>query len=109
MANGSLSTNSSGEGEIRQRIVEADLVDCIVALPGQLFFTTGIPVCLWFVDRNKASSGERDRRGETLFVDARQMGVKISRTQIDLTNEEIVRIADTYHAWRGEPDAGLYE
>ena len=71
MANGSLTSNTSGEGEIRQRIVEADLVDCIVALPGQLFFTTGIPVCLWFIDRNKASQGERDRRGEMLFIDAR--------------------------------------
>jgi type I restriction enzyme M protein len=70
MANGSLTSNTNGEGKLRRRLVEADLIDCIVALPGQLFFTTGIPVCLWFVDRNKASSGERDRRGEVLFVDA---------------------------------------
>ena len=69
----------------------ADVVDCIVALPAQLFYTTGIPVCLWFLDRNKASNGERDRRGETLFIDARQMGRKISRTQIELTDEEIER------------------
>jgi type I restriction enzyme M protein len=109
MANGSLTSNTRGEGEIRRKIVEADVVDCIVALPAQLFFTTGIPVCLWFVDRNKASSGERDRRGETLFADVRSMGQKISRTQIDLTDEEIARIADAYHAWRGEPDAGTYE
>jgi type I restriction enzyme M protein len=108
MANGSLTSNQSGEGEIRRRIVEADLVDCIVALPGQLFFTTGIPVCLWFVDRNKASSGERDRCGETLFVDARALGRKISRTQIELSPEEIARIAGAYHAWRGQPEAGEY-
>jgi type I restriction enzyme M protein len=108
MANGSLTSNTRGEGEIRRRIIEANLVDCIVALPGQLFFTTGIPVCLWFLDRNKASSGERDRRGETLFIDARQMGEKISRTQIELTEEEIARIASTYHAWRGQHGAGAY-
>lgn len=82
MANGSLTSSTSGEGEIRKEIVEADLVDCIVALPGQLFFTTGIPVSLWFVDRNKASARERDRPGETLFIDARGMGRKISRTQM---------------------------
>lgn len=108
MANGSLTSNTNGEGEIRRRIVEADLVDCIVALPSQLFFTTGIPVCLWFVDRSKASSGERDRRRETLFVDARTMGRKISRTQIELSGEETTRVACAYHAWRGQPDAGEY-
>jgi type I restriction enzyme M protein len=78
-------------------------------LPGQLFFTTPIPVCLWFVDRNKGSSGERDRRGETLFIDSRSMGKKISRTQIDLSDEEIDLIAGTYHAWRGQAEAGAYE
>lgn len=108
LANGSLTTNTGGEGEIRKNIIEDDLVDCIVALPPQLFFTTGIPVCLWFLDRNKASSGERDRRGETLFIDARQMGHKISRTQIELSEDEIARIADAYHAWRGQSDAGEY-
>jgi type I restriction enzyme M protein len=108
MANGSLTSNTRGEGEVRRKIVEADLVDCVVALPGQLFFTTGIPVCLWFVDRNKASSGERDRRGETLFLDARAMGRKISRTQIELTDEEIGQIARSFHAWRGQTDAGEY-
>ena len=108
MANGSLTSNTSGEGEIRRRLVEADLVDCIVGLPGQLFFTTAIPVCLWFVNRNKASSGERDRRGETLFLDARSMGSKISRTQIELSDEETARITGVYHAWRGQPDAGHY-
>jgi type I restriction enzyme M protein len=101
MANGSLTTMASGEGKIRENLVRADVVDCVVALPAQLFYTTQIPVCLWFLDRNKASSSERDRRGEILFLDARQLGRKISRTQIELTREEIERIAGTYHAWRG--------
>ena len=74
MANGSLTTMTGGEGKIRENLVRADVVDCIVALPAQLFYTTGIPVCLWFLDRDKASSGERDRRGEILFIDARQLG-----------------------------------
>ncbi|HTZ87246.1 MAG TPA: class I SAM-dependent DNA methyltransferase [Solirubrobacteraceae bacterium] len=105
MANGSLTTMSGGEGKIRESLVRADVVDCIVALPAQLFYTTAIPVCLWFLDRNKASSSERDRREETLFIDARQMGRKISRTQIELTDEEIGRVASTYHNWRGNtPD-----
>jgi type I restriction enzyme M protein len=108
MANGSLTSTTSGEGQIRRALVEADLVDCIVALPGQLFFTTGIPVCLWFVDRNKASSGERDRRGETLFIDSRAMGSKISRTQIELSDDELARIARAYHTWRGQPQGGDY-
>jgi type I restriction enzyme M protein len=101
MANGSLTTMTGGEGKIRESLVRADVVDCIVALPAQLFYTTGIPVCLWFLDRDKATSGERDRRGEILFLDARQMGRKISRTQIELTDEEIARLASTYHRWRG--------
>src|SRR5262249_24045944 len=108
MANGSLTSNTRGEGDIRRRIVEADLVDCVVALPGQLFFTTAIPVCLWFIDRNKASSSERDRLSETLFIDARTMGGKIGRTQIELTADEINQVARAYHAWRGEPDVGNY-
>jgi len=101
MANGSLTTMTSGEGRIREGLIRADVVDCIVALPAQLFYTTGIPVCLWFLDRDKASSSERDRRGETLFIDARSTGRKISRTQIELSDEEIERIASRYHAWRG--------
>ncbi len=101
MANGSLTTMTGGEGKIREGLVRADVVDCIVALPAQLFYTTGIPVCLWFLDRDKATSGERDRRGEILFLDARRMGEKISRTQIELTDEEIARLASTYHRWRG--------
>jgi type I restriction enzyme M protein len=106
MANGSLTTMSGGEGKIREGLIRADVVDCIVALPAQLFYTTGIPVCLWFFDRDKASSGARDRRGETLFLDARRMGRKISRTQIELTDEEIERIASTYHCWRGTEEPG---
>jgi type I restriction enzyme M protein len=109
LANGSLTSNTNSEGKIREAIVRDDVVDCIVALPGQLFFTTGIPVCLWFLDRDKASSGERDRRGDVLFIDAREMGEKISRTQIELTEEDIARIARTYHAWRGQSESGAYE
>jgi type I restriction enzyme M protein len=101
MANGSLTSNTSGERTVREAIVRDDLVDCIVACPGQLFYTTQIPVCLWFLDRNKQSGRGRDRRGEVLFIDARHMGRKISRTQIEFTDDELRRIADTYHAWRG--------
>lgn len=108
MANGSLTAVSGGEGAIREGLIRDDVVDCIVALPPQLFYTTGIPVCLWFLNRDKTSSGERDRRGEMLFIDARQMGRKISRTQIELTEDEIDRITGVYQAWRGQPDAGIY-
>jgi type I restriction enzyme M protein len=108
MANGSLTSVTNGEGEIRKGLVDDDLVDCIVALPGQLFFTTGIPVCLWFLDRDKSSEAERDRRGEVLFIDARRLGHKISRTQIELSDDDIARIAATYHAWRGQAEAGTY-
>jgi type I restriction enzyme M protein len=108
MANRSLS-DGGVEGKIRESIVHDDVIDCIVALPQRLFFTTGIPVCLWFLARNKASAGERARRGEILFIDARSFGVEVSRTQIELTPEEIGRIARTYHAWRGQPEAGEYE
>jgi type I restriction enzyme M protein len=101
LANGSLTANTKGEGEIRKQMIEDDVVDCIVALPGQLFYTTGIPVCLWFLDRNKASNEERDRTGETLFIDARNMGESISRTQIVLTPEEVEQITSTFHNWRG--------
>ena len=113
MANGSMSSGQSGEGDIRQKIIEADLVDCMIALPSQLFYTTGIPVCLWFVTRDKAAktktAGRRDRRGETLFIDARKMGHLVDRTHRELSDEEIQRIATTYHAWRGEPDAGSFD
>lgn len=108
LANGSMSSNTSGEGEIRKNIIEADLVDCMVALPGQLFYSTQIPVCLWFLARDKRNGRFRDRRGETLFIDARQLGVMVDRTHRELTYEEIARIAGTYHAWRGDADAGSY-
>ena len=108
LANGSMSSNQSGEGEIRKALIEADLVDCMVALPGQLFFSTQIPVCLWFLARNKKDARFRDRRGETLFIDARKLGTKISRTQIELTDSDIAKIAGTYHAWRGDKGASGY-
>jgi type I restriction enzyme M protein len=109
MANGSMSTNTSNEGEIRKAMIEADLVDCMIALPGQLFYTTQIPVCLWFVARNKKNGKFRNRRGHILFINARKMGALIDRTHRDFSEEEINRIAATYHAWRGEKDAGEYE
>jgi len=109
LANGSMSSNTSGEGDIRQAIIEADLVDCMIALPGQLFYSTQIPVCLWFLARNKRNGRFRDRRSETLFIDARKMGVLIDRVHGELTDEEIARIAGTYHAWRGDKGAGKYE
>ncbi|WP_027006933.1 type I restriction-modification system subunit M [Conexibacter woesei] len=108
MANGSLTSAVGGESAIRTSLLRSDLVDCVVALPAQLFYTTGIPVCLWFIDRDKTSAGERDRRGEMLFVDARQMGSKISRTQIELTTDELDRVVSVYHAWRGQPGAAPY-
>jgi type I restriction enzyme M protein len=114
-----MSTNQSGEGEIRKAIVEADLVDCMVALPGQLFYSTQIPVFLWFIARSKkggrpvrrsseSEGGFRDRRGETLFIDARKLGSLVDRTHREFGDEEIARIASTYHAWRGDPGAGTY-
>jgi type I restriction enzyme M protein len=113
LANGSMSSNQSGEGEIRRAMIEADAMDCMVALPGQLFYSTAIPACLWFLARNKnpangKAGGLRDRRGQVLFIDARKMGVLVDRTRRELTDEEIQKIARTYHAWRGEPDAGDY-
>ena len=109
LANGSMSSNQSGEGEIRKAIIEADLVDCMVALPGQLFYNTQIPACLWFLARNKKNGKFRNRTEETLFIDARKMGVLIDRVHRELTDEEIAKIAQTYHAWRGEKEAGKYE
>jgi type I restriction enzyme M protein len=108
LANGSMSSNQSGEGETRKAIIQADLVDCMIALPGQLFFTTPIPVCLWFVARNRSNGRFRDRRGQTLFIDARKMGFLVDRTHRELPGEEIAHIARTYHAWRGEKEAGEY-
>jgi type I restriction enzyme M protein len=116
LANGSMSSNQSGEGEIRKNIIEADLVDCMIALPGQLFYSTQIPACLWFLARDKSGRspspipmgegrGEghrlRDRRGEVIFIDARKLGVLVDRTHRELTDDEIARISRTYHTWRG--------
>jgi type I restriction enzyme M protein len=109
LANGSMSSNQSGEGEIRQRLVEADLVDCMVALPGQLFYATQIPVCLWFLARNKNDGKRRDRRKQTLFIDARNLGTMVDRVHRELGDADIVKIAATYHAWRGDKGAAKYE
>ncbi len=108
LANGSMSSNTSGEGEIRKAILEADLVDCMVALPGQLFYSTQIPVCLWFLARDRKNGRFRDRRGEVLFIDARKMGSMADRIHRELTDADTARIADTYHAWRGDKGAGPY-
>ena len=108
LANGSMSTNTANEGEIRKKIIEADLVDCMVALPGQLFYSTSIPVCLWFITRSKENSHFRKRSRETLFVDARKLGVMIDRVHRELTEAEIIRIAETYHAWRADAEVGEY-
>jgi type I restriction enzyme M protein len=109
LANGSMSSNQSGEGEIRKAIVEADLVDCMVAMPGQLFYSTPIPVCLWFLTRDKRNNRFKDRRGKVLFADARKIGQLIDRTQRELSKAEITHIANTYHAWRGDKGAGKYK
>ena len=108
LANGSMSSNQSGEGEIRKSLIEADLVDCMVALPGQLFYSTQIPACLWFLARDRKNGKFRDRRGHVLFIDARKLGPLVDRTHRELTAEEVARIANTYHAWRGEKGAGKY-
>ncbi len=103
LANGSMSSNSAGEGEIRKNLIEADLVDCMIALPGQLFYSTQIPACLWFLAKDRRggkASGFRDRRGEILFIDARKLGRMTDRTHRELTDEDIARITDAYHAWR---------
>jgi type I restriction enzyme M protein len=114
LANGSMSSNQSGEGDIRRALIEADLVDCMVALPGQLFYSTQIPVCLWFLAKNKSgvsplnskakirdtSSTLRDRRKQTLFIDARKLGTLIDRVHRELTDADLNKITSTYHAWR---------
>ncbi|NIK70440.1 class I SAM-dependent DNA methyltransferase [Paenibacillus sp. BK720] len=109
LANGSMSTSTTAELDIRSKLVNADLVDCIVTLPGQLFYSTQIPVCLWFIAKNKSPRGLRDRRGEMLFIDARKMGQMVDRTHREMTTEDIMKIANTYHAWRGQVEVGKYE
>ncbi len=114
LSNGSMSSMQSGEGEIRKAIVEADLVDCMVALPGQLFYGTAIPACLWFVARDRSGKPTRggnplrDRRGEVLFIDAPSLGQMVSQVHRELTDNDISTISRTYHVWRGEEDAGAY-
>jgi len=115
LANGSMSSNQSGEGDIRKALIEADLVDCMVALPGQLFYSTQIPVCLWFLTRSKAASpgrksgaSFRDRRKQTLFIDARKLGTLIDRVHRELTDADIEKIVSTYHSWRSAAPATAY-
>ena len=105
LANGSMSSNQSGEGEIRRKLIEAGLVDCMVALPGQLFYSTQIPACLWFLAKGRGGGGHRDRTSEILFIDARKMGRMADRTHRELRDDDIARIADTYHAWRRGDEA----
>ncbi len=102
LSNGSLSTNQQAEGKIRKALIEADLIDCIVALPGQLFYTTQIAACLWFITNNKNGQNHRDRRGQTLFIYAYEFGQMTDRTHCELTDREISKIADTYHSWRNK-------
>lgn len=113
LANGSMSSQQSGEGDIRKAMIEANVVDCMVALPGQLFYSTQIPACLWILSKDRSNglirnTKLRDRRGEVLFIDARKMGVLVERTRRELRDEAVTRIATTYHAWRGESDPGTY-
>lgn len=102
LANGSMYSNTANEGEIRKSIVEADLVDCMVALPNQLFYNTMIPACLWFVSRDKKNHKFRDRRNQVLFIDARKLGKLVDRRHRELAQEDIQKISDTYHTWRDE-------
>ncbi|MBD9371342.1 SAM-dependent DNA methyltransferase [Rhizobium sp. ARZ01] len=104
LANGSMSSQQSGEGDIRKAMIEADQVDCMVALPGQLFFSTQIPACLWILARDKSANGHRDRRGEILFIDARKLGFMVDRVRREFTEEDIEKIAGSYHRWRAKPE-----
>lgn len=104
LANGSMSTNTSAEYEIRKNLIEEDMVECIVTLPGQLFYSTQIPVCLWFLTKNKEKNGRRERKGEILFIDARELGHMETRTLKVLSDDDIKKVATTFHAWRGTKD-----
>ena len=101
LSKGSLDSNTSNEGEIRKNIVEADLVDCMIVLPGQLFYNTMIPACLWFLSRDKKNNKFKDRRNKVLFIDASKLGKLIDRRHRELTDKDIKKISDTYHSWRG--------
>jgi len=119
LANGSMSSTQNSEGEIRRALIEGvvgapGVVDCMVALPGQLFYSTQIPACLWFLARDRSNgiarnAKLRDRRGEILFVDARKLGHMVDRTRRELSDTDIDKIARAYHAWRGETEAGTYQ
>lgn len=110
LANGSLSSNQSSEGEIRKKMLEADIIDCIISLPGQLFYSTQIPASLWFISRNKKTApNQKNRSGKVLFIDCRKMGIMTSRVNRELTESEIKEVGRLYHAWRGEKDCGTYE
>ena len=100
LANGSLSSQTNNEGEIRKSLVENDLVDCIVALPKQLFYNTGIPACIWFISRKRTGNGDRKRTGEILFIDASEIGFMADRTHREFTEKDVAKISDTYHEWR---------
>jgi type I restriction enzyme M protein len=109
LANGSMSTNQSSEATIRKNLIENDLVEAIVTLPGQLFYSTQIPVCVWVMTKNKAARNHRNRKGEILFIDARKLGHMVDRVRRELSDEDIQKIARTFHAWRGQKEAGEYE
>ncbi|TCW40968.1 type I restriction enzyme M protein [Laceyella sacchari] len=109
LANGSMSTNQSSEATIRKNLIENDLVEAIVTLPGQLFYSTQIPVCVWVMTKNKAAKNHRNRKGEILFIDARKLGYMVDRVRRELSDEDIQKIARTFHAWRGQEEAGEYE
>lgn len=107
LANGSLSSQTNNEGEIRKSLVENDLVDCIVALPKQLFYNTGIPACIWFISRKRAGNGDRKRTGEILFIDASEIGFMADRTHREFTEKDVAKVSETYHEWRKQN--GKYE
>lgn len=104
LANGSMSTSSTAELEIRKNLIEEDLVECIVTLPGQLFYSTQIPVCLWFLTKTKEKNGKNERKNEILFIDARDIGHMVSRTLKEFSDEEINKVSNVFHAWRGTSD-----
>lgn len=101
LANGSMSSNTNNEGEIRKNLIEADLVECIVTLPGQFFYSTQIPVCIWFMSKDKAKTGKRDRKNEILFIDARKLGFMADRTHKEFADKDIKKITQAFHTWRG--------
>lgn len=109
LANGSMSSQQSGEGDIRKAMIEGDVVDCMVALPGQLFYSTQIPACLWFLARDKSANGHRHRKHEFLFIDARNLGHMVDRTRREFSESDIAAITGAYHRWRAKPEAGLGE